>query len=165
MHTIANTPTAFSPPLTTKTDIYSFGIFAMRLMISTDTPYSQRSMAMLLLYYHQKMGESTGRIADKLSPYHKLDRHTEQQLAGRRWVNYLRMEEIVIKILKVSRHHVCACCVCWLCGWIFCILFSVLLCGSFCLASLTSKCLPPKKGDGGHRVGQWIWTNNYYQVS
>ena len=114
MHTIASahkagdvrdhdTHSTFSPPLTTKTDIYSFGILAMRLMISTDTPYSQRSMAMLLLHYHQIKGASTGRIADKLSPYHKLDRHTEQQLAGRRWLNYLRIEEdTMLKILKVS---------------------------------------------------------------
>ena len=103
MHTTANTSAAFSPPLTTKTDIYSFGILAMRLMISTDTPYSQKSMAMLLLYYHQIKDESTGRIADKLSPYHKLDRYTEQQLAGRRWLNYLRIEkDEVLKIRKVS---------------------------------------------------------------
>ena len=103
MHTIANTPTVFSPPLTTKTDIYSLGILAMRLMISTDTPYSQRSMAMLLLYYHQLKGKCTGRIADKLSPYHKLDRYTKQKLSGRRWVNYLRIEENeVLEVLKVS---------------------------------------------------------------
>ena len=116
MHTLANTPEVFSPLLSTKTDIYSFGILAMRLMISTDTPYSQRSMAMLLLYYHQLKGESTGRITDKPSQYHKLDRLTKQKLAGKRWLNYLSIgEDKVLKILKVNEEGVqhfymlCAC--------------------------------------------------------
>ena len=85
MHTIANTPEVFSPPLTTKTDIYSFGILAMRLMISTDTPYSQRSMAMLLLHYHQIRTTPTGRTA------------------GQRRLNYLRIgEDTTLKLLKVN---------------------------------------------------------------
>ncbi len=59
---IANSPDAFSPPLSTKADIYSFGILSMRLMMSTDTPYSQRAMSTLLLYYHQSLGVSEGRL-------------------------------------------------------------------------------------------------------
>ncbi len=59
---IANSPEAFSPPLSTKADIYSFGILSMRLMMSTDTPYSQRAMSTLLLYYHQNRGVSEGRL-------------------------------------------------------------------------------------------------------
>ncbi len=59
---IANSPEAFSPPLSTKADIYSFGILSMRLMMSTDTPYSQRAMSTLLLYYHQSRGVSEGRL-------------------------------------------------------------------------------------------------------
>ena len=103
MQTIANTSAAFSPPLTSKTDIYSFGILALRLMISTDTPYSQRSMAILLLHYHQMKGVSEGRISQRLSPYHQLDQQTVQLLTGRRWMDYLRIEEgAVLKILKVS---------------------------------------------------------------
>ena len=103
MHTIANTPAAFSPPLSTRTDIYSFGILALRLMISTDTPYSQRSMAILLLHYHQIKGASEGRVSQRLSPYHQLDQQTVQLLTGRRWMDHLRIgEEAVLKILKVS---------------------------------------------------------------
>ncbi len=79
---IANSPDAFSPPLSTKADIYSFGILSMRLMMSTDTPYSQRAMSTLLLYYHQSLGVSEGRLK---SP------------------SVWRVEEItVLKLLKVS---------------------------------------------------------------
>ena len=61
---------------------------------------------MLLLYYHQLKGESTGRITDKPTQYHKLDRLTKQKLTGRKWLNFLRIgEDKVLRILKVNEER------------------------------------------------------------
>ena len=63
-------------------------------------------MAILLLHYHQMKGVSEGRISQKLSPYQQLDQETVQLLAGRRWMDYLRIGEgAVLKILKVSVYY------------------------------------------------------------
>lgn len=53
MHVIANYPDAFSPPVSTRCDVFSFGVLCVRLMVGEEGPYRQRSLAMLLLFYHQ----------------------------------------------------------------------------------------------------------------
>ena len=81
MLTIANSPEAFSPPLSTKTDIYSFGVLALRLMISTDMAYSQRSMAMLLLHYHQMKGVAEGKVnTGATSHLIRVDKKTAEKI-------------------------------------------------------------------------------------
>ena len=61
MYTTANSPDAFSPGVTTKCDIFSFGLLCQRLMIGEEGPYRQRAIALLLLRYHQNMGCAEGR--------------------------------------------------------------------------------------------------------
>ena len=82
MSIIANSSEALSPQVTTKCDIYSFGILSLRLLISTDTPHSQREMAMMVLHYHQERRLKEG----------SKTRH-----------NFLKVQqEDVDKLLKVS---------------------------------------------------------------
>lgn len=53
MQVTANSPDAFLPPISTKCDMFSFGILCLRLMIGEEGPYRQKVLAMLLLHYHQ----------------------------------------------------------------------------------------------------------------
>ena len=88
MSIIANSPEALSPPVTTKCDIYSFGILSLRLFISTETPHSQRATAMMILRYHQ-------------------ERRLKQGSIDKRRHNFMRVQqEDIDKLLKV---HVCLC--------------------------------------------------------
>ena len=45
---------AFSPPITTRSDIWSLGILTIKMLIGTNGPGSQRQMALLLLHYYQQ---------------------------------------------------------------------------------------------------------------
>ena len=53
IHTTANSPNAFSPPIGTPCDVFSFGTLCLRMMLGEEGPYRQRALAMLLLNYHQ----------------------------------------------------------------------------------------------------------------
>ena len=66
MLVVTNTVEALSPQVTTKTDIYSIGTLALRLMLSTNTPHSQRAMSTLLLYYYQSKQLPEGRVKGHL---------------------------------------------------------------------------------------------------
>ena len=48
----SNDPGAFSPPISCRCDIFSFGVFCLRFFIAEDGPRSQKTLAMLLLGYH-----------------------------------------------------------------------------------------------------------------
>ena len=54
MLAIANAPDAFSPPITTRCDIWSVGILTVRMLIGATGPSNQRDMALLLLHYHRQ---------------------------------------------------------------------------------------------------------------
>ena len=60
MHVTANTPDAFSPPISTQCDMFSFGVLCLRLMIGEEGPYRQKVLATLLLHYHQSIGAVEG---------------------------------------------------------------------------------------------------------
>ena len=53
MHVVTNSPGAFSPPISTRCDIFSFGVLCLRLMTGEEGPDRQKTMAMLLLHYYQ----------------------------------------------------------------------------------------------------------------
>ena len=61
IYTTANSPDAFSPGVSTRCDVFSFGLLCQRLMIGEEGPYRQRALALLLLYYHQSQGFVEGR--------------------------------------------------------------------------------------------------------
>jgi hypothetical protein len=61
MYTTANTPDALSPGVSTRCDIFSFGLLCQRFMIGEEGPYRQRALALLLLHYHQSLGCVEGR--------------------------------------------------------------------------------------------------------
>lgn len=61
MYTTTNFPDAFSPRVSTQCDLFSFGLLCQRLMIGEEGPYRQRTLALLLLYYHQSVGSVEGR--------------------------------------------------------------------------------------------------------
>ena len=54
MPMVSNHPDNFSPPITTRCDIWSVGILTLRILIGVNGPYSQRAMALLLLSYHRQ---------------------------------------------------------------------------------------------------------------
>jgi thymidylate kinase len=54
MLVITGTPDAFSPPITTRSDIWSLGILTLKMLIGTNGPGSQRQMALLLLHYYRQ---------------------------------------------------------------------------------------------------------------
>ena len=50
----SNSADAFSPPITTRCDIWSLGILTTRILIGAPGPSKQRQMALLLLHYHRQ---------------------------------------------------------------------------------------------------------------
>lgn len=50
----SNSPDAFSPPITTRSDIWALGILTARMLIGAIGPTKQRQMALLLLHYHRQ---------------------------------------------------------------------------------------------------------------
>ena len=54
MLAVASSPGAFSPPITTRSDIWSLGILTLKILIGTNGPSSQRQMALLLLHYYRQ---------------------------------------------------------------------------------------------------------------
>ena len=60
MHIVTNSPNAFSPPISTKCDLWSLGVLVCRMLVGYEGPYSQRDMAMLVLRYHQIAGYVEG---------------------------------------------------------------------------------------------------------
>ena len=80
MSIIANSPEALSPPVTTKCDIYSFGILSLRLFISTETPHSQRAMAMMILHYQQKRKLKEGSIDKRRHNFLKVQQEDIDKL-------------------------------------------------------------------------------------
>ena len=54
MPAVANSPDSFSPPITTRCDIWSLGILTVRILIGVTGPSRQREMALLLLHYHNE---------------------------------------------------------------------------------------------------------------
>lgn len=82
MYTTANSPDAFSPRVSTQCDIFSFGVLCQRLMIGEEGPHRQRTLALLLLHYHQNVGSVEGR-----------------------WKTGLTVSKTTVeKVLKVQRH-------------------------------------------------------------
>lgn len=61
MHITANSASAFSPPISSRCDIFSFGVLCLRLMVGEEGPYRQKVQAMLLLHYHETAGHVEGR--------------------------------------------------------------------------------------------------------
>ena len=51
---VIGTPDTFSPPITTRSDIWSLGILTLKILIGTNGPGSQRQMALLLLHYYRQ---------------------------------------------------------------------------------------------------------------
>ena len=54
MLAISNVTDVFYPPINTRSDIWSFGILTLRILIGATGPSSQREMALLLLHYYQQ---------------------------------------------------------------------------------------------------------------
>ena len=54
MLVVTGTPDTFSPPITTRSDIWSLGILTVKMLIGTNGPGSQRQMALLLLHYYRQ---------------------------------------------------------------------------------------------------------------
>ncbi len=51
---LANDPKAFSPPISCRCDMFSFGVFCLRFFVAEDGPRHQKTLATLLLGYHLK---------------------------------------------------------------------------------------------------------------
>jgi len=49
---LSNHPAAFTPPVSCRCDIFSFGVFCLRFFVAEDGPRCQRTLAILLLGYH-----------------------------------------------------------------------------------------------------------------
>ncbi len=53
----------FSPPISTRCDIFSFGVLCLRLMIGEEGPERQKTIAMMLLNYYQSQKLVEGKWA------------------------------------------------------------------------------------------------------
>ena len=53
MHITSSSPDCFSPPISTKCDVFSFGVLCLWLMVGKEGPESQKSLSMTLLHYYQ----------------------------------------------------------------------------------------------------------------
>ena len=60
MHVVTNSPECFSPPVSTKCDLWSLGLLVYRMLVGNEGPYHQREMAILILRYHQIAGYVEG---------------------------------------------------------------------------------------------------------
>ena len=49
---LSNDPAAFTPPVSCRCDIFSFGGFCLRFFVAKDGPRNQKTLAILLLGYH-----------------------------------------------------------------------------------------------------------------
>ena len=60
MFTVANSSDAFSPPITTRTDIWSLGVLTIKILIGVNGPRKQREIALLLWSYYRQRAVREG---------------------------------------------------------------------------------------------------------
>ena len=58
---ISNSPDAYSPPISCRSDMFSFGVFCLRFFTREDSPKTQKTLAMMMLNYYQEKGLVEGR--------------------------------------------------------------------------------------------------------
>ena len=80
MLAIANSSDAFSPPITTRADIWSLGILTIRILIGVNGPRKQREMALLLLSYHRQRFMHEGLIKQDKPQFLEVDRLVTDKL-------------------------------------------------------------------------------------